>query len=164
MPTARRKYVYRGSRDSSDARRRELAAIHIALVEMKREGKITEDLYRDLLRGRFKVDSSAALNRPGRLALLADLRALRGQKARPQSLYQQRRGHWQAQGLRAGMATAEQLARIEELSERAFTAADKGHALRKFIFRMAGVSDLRWLPYDKASKVIEALKRMAARR
>jgi hypothetical protein len=167
MPAAPRKRTVRAEvskRDPADARRRELAAIHILLGELMRDGLITDDLYRDLLRGRFKVDSSAVLDRPGRLALLDDLRALRGQKARAKSLYHQRLAHWRPQGTRPGMATAEQLAHIEELSERAFTAADKGHALRKFLYRMALVSDLRFLEASKASQVIEALKKMAARR
>lgn len=160
MPAAQhRKARPPSSQDPAAQRNRELAAIHMRLAELKSLGALDEDGYRAILKKDFGVDSSAKLDRPGRLGLLD---VLRGRPRR--SLYRERRTYWRGAGLRAGMASAEQLARIEELAARALTATDKATALRKFIFRMAGVSDLRWLTAEAAGKVIEALKRMAARR
>jgi hypothetical protein len=61
------------------------------------------------------------------------------------------------------MATAEQLALIEELWERISRSPDKPKALRTFLLARFKVSDLRFLEAETAGKVINAMKAMLRR-
>lgn len=66
---------------------------------------------------------------------------------------------------RDGFASPSQLSYIEGLWEDVSRASeeDRRRALRGFLLRQVGVSDLRFLTADKATAVIHALKQMKAR-
>jgi len=74
-----------------------------------------------------------------------------------------------AAGERPHMATPAQLARIEKDWEGLSwywmrgEKRDKDLALRGFVKRIAGVSDLRFLTFDQAGNVIEAIKAITKR-
>ena len=65
---------------------------------------------------------------------------------------------------RHGMASPKQLRKIEAMwKDVSYTHKqdERARALRKFIFRIAGVDDMRMLESKQASKIIEALEHMS---
>jgi uncharacterized protein (DUF2267 family) len=70
-------------------------------------------------------------------------------------------------GKRKGFASPRQLRMIEAMWKDVSYTHDAGKrqtALRRFLFRIAGVDDLKFLPSDKVQKIINALQHMKERR
>ena len=143
------------------------------LHKAKHDLGLDDDTYREMLRNVAGVRSSVELSQSGFNAVMAHLQAAGFRKthgAHEFSGYTARLKKWQVLGLRPGMATPAQLARIEtdwELMR--WYWAPKGFAnmelaLRGFIGKVAGVTDLRFLSGKKAVQVITALKHTEARR
>lgn len=65
-------------------------------------------------------------------------------------------------GRNAALATKKQLYKIRCLEEQ-LGWQDNPNRLRKFCLKYAGVEDPRWLTKDKAWRIIEGLKSLAAR-
>ena len=146
------------------------ALLHTA----KRDIGLDDDTYRDMLENVTGVRSSTEMTQRGFEALMKHLEA-RGFKKTPGAHdftgYTARLKKWQ--GLaphRRGMATAAQLAMIEtDYDQLRWYWAPKGFgnmelALRSFVKHIAGVSDLRFLSFEKAVQIITTIKKMEARR
>lgn len=122
---------------------------------------LDDDAYRTALDTAFSVSTSKALTFDKAQDFIRDLEtkaiaAGRWKKWPVKKRFQnlQRRG---------GMATDAQLRMIEAIwfeVSRAESDEERRKALRKFLFRIAKVSDLRFLDQDCATKVICALKAM----
>lgn len=122
-------------------------------------------LYRDILQTRFNVGTSKELAnfQAGRLIEELQERALQSGIWKKSALKQR----YDALSGRPGYATVPQLALIENLwaaLTRMETPELKAKALRAFVFKVAKVSDLRFLDSKGAGKVIVALRRMELRR
>ena len=65
---------------------------------------------------------------------------------------------------RPDMATPEQLRKIEAMWHDMCYAKNKPAALRKFLWRMVRVTDLRFLKFIQADRMIEILKKIQARK
>jgi phage gp16-like protein len=143
------------ARDSDNRRRADLAKIHIA----KKQLQLDEEIYRDLVwrvsadfRPTDPVDSAANMTSAERKALLQELGQL-GYQARPP---QSEDGDWietDIPHVKKLLACAYQLIR-----DGAIAPTDRTQWLRKFVKRITGIDDLRWLPADECNKCIEALK------
>lgn len=127
---------------------------------------IDDATYRTLLFNSFRANSSKELNYFQAESLIQDLEA----KAISAGVWEKRTtskkfeewGH-----RRGGMATPPQLRKIEALWKEVSRATDpeeRKNALRSFLERVAKASDLRFLDMERASKVINALKRMKKRK
>lgn len=119
-----------------------------------------DDFYRAVLLDVFGVESSTALSHKeaaGMIRALEDRAIAMGVwTARSQvEKYKQLKG-------REGFATPAQLTLIEGLWKKVSRVdeEDRAKALRSFLQRQTGVSDLRFLKQDEASKFIVALKAM----
>jgi len=122
---------------------------------------IDDATYRAALGASFGVSTSKALNYEQAQDFINDLEA----KAMAAGRWKKRprRKKFQELRHRAGMATDAQLRMIEAIWFEVSRATDdegRRKALRKFLFRIAKVSDLRFLDSDGAGKVINALKSM----
>jgi phage gp16-like protein len=139
---------------------RRLGLVHLAAKALG----LDDDAYRAFLKSRVGVTSARDLNAAQFRTIMEEFERL-GFKSRrrPRSFYHERLAYWDSQGLRAGMATPEQSARIEDLWERVSRAADKPKALRTFLQKRFGVSDMRFLETGKASNALNALRAMERR-
>ena len=133
--------------------------------------KLTNELYRDVLYERYRVNSSKELSQLQAGGLIDDLT----ERAKAAGAWENRtegagRGArakaYEELGTRAGMATAAQLRKIQaQWSEvsRAEDAESRKKALRAFVLKVAKVSDLRFMDKDGAGAVIRALTAMQER-
>jgi len=124
----------------------------------------SDDTYRDILWTRYEVVSSKKLVSFQAGQLIEDLEE-----------FAIRKGFWKKSDFkqkyesldgRPGFASSAQLALIESTwakVSRMETPDLKARALRRFLFKVAKVSDLRFLHQSGAGKVINALRRMQKR-
>ncbi|MBN2427114.1 MAG: regulatory protein GemA [Deltaproteobacteria bacterium] len=130
---------------------------------LKSSMNMSDDQYRAALYESFKVESSKDLTLPQAVLFADRLKA----KAIAMDVWKKKRKGHRSQGLkeRAGYATPAQLDYIVGLWQKVSKApeGDQTKALRHFVSRMAGVSDLRFLTSEKVSVVITALKNMHSR-
>jgi len=146
------------------------ALLHLAVGQLGMD----DDEKRDMLRDVAGVDSSKDLTLQKFRDVMSELER-RGFKKRPgtheQNGYTKALVKWRKQvgGRRPGMATPEQLARIETdwNGMRWYWASDGfGNyqlSLRGFLKSQTGVADLRFLTFNKAHKTIEAIKAISRR-
>lgn len=147
----------------------QIKLIHVA----KRQLGLEDGTYRGILERFGGVRSSAGLN-PSAFERVMEHFGACGFERRPGASkdtgFAKHLRRWEKLGRRPGMATAEQLARIEaDWDGMRFYWAKDGFgnrelALRGFLKKRCGVSDLRFLSFDQAHKLIEALKAIRARR
>ena len=125
---------------------------------------IDDDLYREMLRNRFNTASSKELTNFQAGQLIEELEKIAIQKGVwKKNDFKQK--HEALEG-RPGFASTAQLALIESTwnkLSRMETPELKAKALRGFILKVAGVSDLRFLNKSGAGKVIIALRSMEKR-
>lgn len=146
------------------------ALLHTA----KRELGFDEDTYRDMLESVAGVRSSMDLTLPKFQAVMTHLEACGFRKNHSDhefTGYLANLEKWKrVAGERPGMATPAQLARIETdwLLMKWYWAPDgfghAGMALRGFLKKSTGVSDLMFLKFSQAHKVIEVVKSISSRR
>jgi phage gp16-like protein len=129
---------------SDPARRRDLAAIHVAKKQLGME----DDAYRDMLWTIGRVRSAGDLDFSARKLVLDHLKAC-GFKYRAPSARDP-----QSKKIRALWLDLKSLDALRDSSE---------DALATFVKRETGVAALQWLSSAQASKVIEALKGWARR-
>lgn len=127
--------------------------------------RIDDDLYRGILINRFNAATSKTLLGCQADQLIAELE----EKAVQAGVWKKRGFTRQYESLdgRSGFASSRQLALIESTwnkVSRMETVELKAKSLRKFILKVAGVSDLRFLKQSGAGKVIIALRSMEKRR
>jgi hypothetical protein len=127
--------------------------------------RIDDDLYRGILINRFNTETSKTLSGCQADQLIAELEG----KAVQAGVWKKRVYTRQYESLegRLGFASSRQLALIESTwnkVSRMETAELKAKSLRKFILKVAGVSDLRFLKQSGAGKVIIALRSMEKRK
>lgn len=119
-----------------------------------------EDIYRAVLIEVFNVDSSKDLSFNEAEALIRQFE----KEAISMGVWehQSRTDKYKALKGREGFATPSQLSLIEGLWKKVSRVDEKhqDNALRAFLMRQAGVSDLRFLKGRDASKVIVALRAM----
>lgn len=126
---------------------------------------IDDDLYREILWNRFNTRSSKELTIFQAGQLIEEME----EKAIQKGVWEKsafKKKHETLDG-RFGFASTAQLALIENTwikLSRMETAELKAKSLRKFILKVAGVSDLRFLKQSGAGKVIIALRSMEKRR
>jgi len=127
---------------------------------------IDDDTYRTMLFERFQVNSSKKLSFIVAGLFINELETM----ALAAGVWEKRTGRKQRfndlDG-RAGMASPAQLRKVEALwAENSRVPEPQGRmkALRSFIYRVAGVSDLRFLDDDGAGKVLNALGTMDRKR
>ncbi|MBJ6800209.1 regulatory protein GemA [Geomonas propionica] len=131
---------------------------------LKNAMAITNDEYRDLLRELFGARSSKDLTQAEAGVLIEDMETV----AVDSGVWQRavdKRNRLDDLGDRPGMASAEQLKKIEaqwKAVSRTDKPAERAMALRHFIERIAKISDLRFLDVAGAGKVLNALKAMKA--
>ncbi len=144
--------------------------IHVA----KRQLGMDEETYREMLRNVAGVSSSTELTLQMFQAVIDHLVSC-GFKKTPgeydYSGFVAYKEKWRKTGMRPGMATPGQLASIEAAWDhmRWYWAPDEGFgnrelALRGFLRKRFGASDLRFLNFDQAHGCIEALKAIQGRR
>lgn len=130
-----------------------------AIHALKRALGMDEETYRQMLSGFAGVQSSKELTTLQADRLIVDMKRKAGQD----TLTRHSAGRHESLQGRPGMATPAQLRKIEatwrEVS-RAEDPAARAKALRGFLFRIARVSDLRFLDSKGASKIICALETM----
>lgn len=139
------------------------SAVHITQNQIKaiwtatRNQGLDEDTLRDLVenisgqrstRALTIAQASEVLNR-----LTGDARPVRRGNSCNHRRYQEMDG-------RPDMATGAQLRKIEAMWAERSRSTDKSGALRIFLSRRFGVSDLRFLGRSRASNVIVALEKM----
>jgi len=122
-----------------------------------------DDQYRCALYEGFRVESCKELTFVQAEALLCSLK----ERAVAQGVWKEKNKPNRHRPLkqRPGYASPSQLDYIEGLWKDVSRAseADRPRALRSFLMRQAGVSDLRFLTADKATSVLAALKQMKSR-
>lgn len=129
--------------DSPQARKRELAQIHIAVSEL---GWSDED-YRSILQAKTGKRSAGELDGTGRKRFIEHLKACgwNGHK-KPAPTQKYSKQQWHVRMLWKDLAKA---GALDDASDTALNA---------FVGRLVGVSDLKFLGTSEASKVIETLK------
>lgn len=135
---------------AADKRRRDLAAIHAAAAKL---GMDTADRnpgseYRTMLQAQGGATSAADLTADGRRRVLAYLQRLHNPAGRPKRTESQQE-HIERRWRQLGEAGA-----INDASP---------ESLARFVKRLAGVDNLRWITAMQGAKIIEALKAMQAR-
>jgi len=136
--------------------KQQIKAIH----SLKNAIGMDDETYRAMLKDFGGVESSTAITSRQADALIEEMKTKAGQKP-----WFRRKAdrHVDLEG-RPGMATAPQLRKIEALWDdvsRVIDPEQRAKALRSFIFRVAKVSDLRFLDRAGAGKVITALEAMS---
>lgn len=132
-----------------DRRRTDLAKIHVA----KKELRLNDDEYRDLLWSVCRVRSAKDLDFMGRQKLLIQLQSL-GWRPAP-AAGKSGRSHWKPP---AGSQGSKILALWLELKRKGKLHTPTDEALFDFIKDMTGVDRPDWLTADQANDVIEGLK------
>lgn len=138
--------------------KQQIKAIHT----LKNACGMDDATYRALLLVFGGVESSTALTSRQADALIEDMKLKIGQKP-----WFRRKAdrHNDLEG-RPGMASAPQLRKIEAIWDDVSRVEDpeqRAKALRSFIFRVAKVSDIRFLNRAGAGKVINALEAMSGK-
>jgi len=127
---------------------RQIALLHV----LKRDNRLTDDTYRDLLHEAAGVTSSKQLTQDGFTAVLDLLEALGFEVPERRTVSEFT--------MRAGRATPAQLRFIEAVGRQLFGSDT---ALRHWMERFFNVSDLRFLTPHDASRVIDGLSAMRER-
>ncbi|MEN3794582.1 regulatory protein GemA [Fulvimarina sp. MAC3] len=131
--------------------RNQTAVLHVA----KRQLGLDDENYRAILKAKAGVESAADLNLPGFYDVMEHFGKL-GFK----STWKKRNF-----GARPGMASPSQIGLIRGLfAEWADNATDPDVSLNHWLDKSFGVTALRFVDSDTASKAITALKRMTARK
>lgn len=141
----------------ADAARREVQLIHIA----RQQTNMDDDTYRALLRDRFGVDSSKALDWRQRKQLLEHFKALgfkvratgkaSGAKTKPSRALA---ADPESRKIRALWLLLHELGAVRNPSE---------EALASYVKRITGVDALQWINGHQAEALIESLKKWAMR-
>lgn len=136
---------------------KQIALIHMLVGALG----IPDEAYRETLMHNFGVTTSKALTHSDAEELIGALE----ERAIEKGVWRRYEGRskYERLGQRPGMATPAQLRKIEALWKGASTAMDtkaREKGLRTFLHRHFKVSDLRFLPMGKVSKVIYTLERM----
>ena len=133
---------------------------------LKRALALDDDTYRAILAERFKVKSSTELDTIKAGILIEELEG----KATAAGTWEKRtqpvRKYEELDKRRGGMATSAQLRMIEAMwfdISRQPNDESRKTALRRFILRIAKVSDLRFLDRSGAGRMIDALTAMKER-
>lgn len=129
---------------SDPARRRDLAAIHVA----KKQLGMDDETYRAMLWSLARVRSAGDLDHAGRRAVLDHLKACGFNQRKPLAQDPLSRK------IRASWLDLKALGALRDPSERALNA---------YVEHQTGVAALQWLSSEQASKVIESLKAWARR-
>jgi hypothetical protein len=133
----------------SAIRNNQIKAIHTVIHAIG----MSDEAYRDMLWDGFKITTSKALDQQQAARLLIHLNTLAG---RPGSRFDNLdRGR--------DMASPRQIRMIEAMwagVSKAEGASARYHALNKFVKRITGVSDIRFLPRYSVRKIIKAIKTM----
>lgn len=135
--------------------------------------RINDENYRAALEGRFNVTTCKALTLMQAKSFIAELEQValqvdreRRQTQRDEAERTEEAAHpkrFSDLGNRPGMATPPQLRKIEGMWQDVSIIPDadaRNRALRRFVQRIAGVADLRFLDREGTSKVINALNAM----
>lgn len=148
----------------------QLALIHLA----KKQLGMDEDAYRQMLRSVAGASSAAELDSDGLDRVMEHLRSCGFEKTpgrHEASGFVAYKQKWRALvGERPGMATSGQLAAIEVTWDSmqsywmACGSGDRDKALRGFLAARFKTTDLRFLNFEAASKVIYALRAIKKRR
>lgn len=141
------------AKSPEDRRKTDLAAIHIAKVELG----LDEDNYRFILDSICGVDSAGKLDYMGRQKLLMYFRSLGWKPGKPGEK-KPPAGRRKAQGQEAKI-----WALWFELYRLGGTKSKTIHALNAFCKRMTEVERVEWLTAAQANVVIEALKQWLGR-
>lgn len=129
----------------------DLAKIHIA----KKELGLTDEVYRDILKARFRKDSSAKLTPSQAFALIRHFERLGWKPSRQPTL--------PGMNIPSDPQSKKILALWIELHQQKVVRDNSDRALMAFVKRQTGKDHLKWCtPYDK-NTVIEALKDWAKR-
>ena len=128
--------------------REQLALIHVA----KKQLDMDDALYREMLEQHGGVKSARDLSSRGFQSVMSAFERM-GFKSN---------GGRRRFGVREGFATDAQLDMIRSLW-RAYAGEDDERGLNGWLEKWFKISNLRFLPGYKASKVIEALKKMSLR-
>jgi|Deesub1362B_J571_1020462.scaffolds.fasta_scaffold07241_3 phage gp16-like protein len=137
------------------ATRKQKAIIHMAKTRLG----LDEDTYRAALRAVTGKDSAARLS-VGEANRVIDHFVSRGFRI---DSMDDRRQRFRDLADRPGMASPAQLRKIEAMW-REIAWGDPSRSLRRFLFNGWRCSDLRFLTAEQAREVIEAIKKMVARR
>lgn len=132
-----------------------LAKIHIA----KKELELTDETYRDILRLRFKVESSAKLNDRQCFVLLNEFKR-RGWKPRHANKSPKPP---QSRALSQDAMARKARALWLDLHEMGIVRDPGESALGAYVKRITGVEALQWLSVEQLTKVIESLKKWLKR-
>ena len=135
---------------AADKRRRDLAAIHAAAAKagMDTADRNPGSEYRTMLQAQGGATSAADLTADGRRRVLAYLQRLANPNGRPPRSESQQENierRWRHLGQAGAIADA------------------SPESLARFVKRLAGVDNLRWITAMQGAKIIEALKAMQAR-
>ena len=135
---------------AADKRRRDLAAIHAAAAKagMDTADRNPASEYRTMLQAQGGATSAADLSADGRRRVLAYLQRLVNPGTKP---------------ARVGSMQENIERRWRQLGECGAIADASPESLSRFVHRMAGVDNLRWVTAMQGAKIIEALKAMQAR-
>ena len=135
--------------------KRQIKMIHI----LKEKLKMSDENYRDSLYGYFEVESSKELTSAQAAFYIKKLE----EDAIKAGVWKKKVWDYTHLDGRKGMASSAQLRKIQgmwaEVSD-CKTKRDREKALRKFIFRIAKVSDLRFLKVGMVRKIVKALSEM----
>ncbi len=136
---------------------KQIKIIHV----LKGALSLDDSTYRELMRSRFRKDSSKRLTYSEASDLIREMEAA----AMSAGVWRRKEQKYDRFGNRPGFATPKQLRLIEGLWKdvsRAQNEEDRKTALRHFLVRIVGVEDLRFLEPVHVRKVINALKTMKA--
>ena len=117
--------------------------------------------YREILRSRFCKDSSKKLTCIEARALIREMES----QAISMGIWQRREKKYDHLCNRQGFASPKQLRMIEGMWKdvsRALTEEDRKAMLRRFLLRITGIGDLRFLKPEHIRKAVNALKSMKA--
>jgi len=118
-----------------------------------------DETYRDMLWSRYKVETSKRLSKSQACELIDWLE----RNAIETGVWEKRRQRFSHLKNREDMASPKQLRMIESMWRDVSykrTDEERSRALRKFLFRIVGVSDLRFLERRDVQKVVKALQAM----
>jgi hypothetical protein len=137
---------------------RQIKKIHTLLSKLK----MPDDEYRYLLSD-YWVETSKKLSYSEAQELIGKLEKIAVEKGVWSQYGNRGKRRYEDLKDRHGMASPKQLRKIEAMwKDVSYTHKqdERARALRKFIFRIAGVDDMRMLESKQASKIIEALQNM----
>lgn len=130
----------------------DLAKIHIA----KKELGLTDEVYRDILKSRFRKDSAAKLTSGQAFSLIQHFQKLGWKPSRQQSL--------PGMNIPRDGQSQKILALWIELHRKGVVQDSSDRALMRFVKRQTGKDHLKWCDAAQKNTVIEALKDWAVRK